>query len=101
MRRLTPLEEDMPLPTVASVPAATAWAADRGPLVDLRGSSASRKAHVAAARWRIRPRPGPLALAPAKPVHLLPAPDEVALRPTDPREPGLAEGHVEPTRHPP
>src|SRR3546814_6368879 len=28
MRRLTPLEEDMPLPTVASVPAATALEAE-------------------------------------------------------------------------
>src|SRR3546814_4707850 len=50
MRRLTPLEEDMPLPTVASVPAATALEADRGQLVDLRGSSDYRKAHVAGAR---------------------------------------------------
>src|SRR3546814_12788832 len=83
MRRLTPLEEDMPLPTVASVPAATALEADRGQLVDLRGSSDYRKAHVAGARWSIRPRLGRLALDPTQPVYLIGAPDVVALAAKD------------------
>src|SRR3546814_12886792 len=94
MRRLTPLEEDMPLPTVASVPAATALEADRGQLVDLRGSSDYRKAHVAGARWSIRPRLGRLALAPTQPGYLIGAPDVVALAAKDTRAMGLAEASV-------
>src|SRR3546814_7083883 len=50
---------------------ATALEADRGQLVDLRGSSDYRKAHVAGARWSIRPRLGRLALDPTQPVYLI------------------------------
>src|SRR3546814_9850494 len=73
----------MPLPTVASVPAATALEADRGQIVDLRGSSDYRKAHVPGARWSIRPRLGRLALDPTQPVYLIGAPDAVALAAKD------------------
>jgi rhodanese-related sulfurtransferase len=55
---------------VRSVPAAEALQGE-GVLVDLRGSAAFRREHVAGARWGVRPRLGRLGLNSADTVNLI------------------------------
>jgi rhodanese-related sulfurtransferase len=70
LRALPPQENELPLPPVRSVPAAEALQGE-GVLVDLRGSAAFRREHVAGARWGIRPQLGRLGLNSADTVNLI------------------------------
>ena len=70
LRKLTAPEEAVALPRVSSVPAEEALRGS-GTIVDLRGSAAYREAHVAGARWGIRPRLGRLGLDETKTVFLV------------------------------
>ena len=72
LRALRPTGPAPAVPTARSVSAAEAWQSvrtGRGAVVDVRGSTAFRKGHVAGAVWGIRPRLD--RLAPAAPVHVI------------------------------